>query len=120
MVQAGAMTMDVDAKKLLKSSKKPKGIPAPRESSPSSPEGIPPSVMVRGMNVDEALPIVERYLDQAMRMGYDQVTVIHGRGEGILRREVHALCSRLKYVDSCRLGGPNEGGYGVSVVTFRR
>ncbi len=120
VVQAGAMTMDVDAKKLLKSSKKPKGIPAPRESAPPAPERVPPSVMVRGMNVDEALPIVERYLDQAMRTGYDQVTVIHGRGEGILRREVHALCGRLKYVDSCRLGGPGEGGFGVSVVTFRR
>ena len=120
VVQAGAMTMDVDAKKLLKSSKKPKGIPTPGESSPAAPERVAPSVMVRGMNVDEALPIVERYLDQAMRIGYDQVTVIHGRGEGILRREVHALCARLKYVDSCRLGGPGEGGYGVSVVTFRR
>ncbi|GAB1486797.1 hypothetical protein MASR2M79_18480 [Aminivibrio sp.] len=120
VVKAGALTMDVEAKKLIKSSKKPKGIVAPRESAPSAPERVPPSVMVRGMNVDEAIPIVERYLDQAMRIGYDQVTVIHGRGEGVLRREVHSLCSRLKYVDSCRLGGPEEGGFGVSVVTFRR
>lgn len=120
VVKAGAMTMDVEAKKLIKSSKKPKGIVAPRESAPSAPERVPPSVMVRGMNVDEAIPIVERYLDQAMRIGYDQVTVIHGRGEGVLRREVHSLCSRLKYVDSCRLGGPEEGGFGVSVVTFCR
>ena len=76
--------------------------------------------MVRGMNVDEALPVVERYLDQAMRMGYDQVTVIHGRGEGILRREVHSLCASLKYVASYRLGGPSEGGFGVTVVEFRK
>jgi DNA mismatch repair protein MutS2 len=53
-------------------------------------------------------------------MGYDQVTVIHGRGEGILRREVHALCSSLKYVASYRLGGPSEGGFGVTVVEFRK
>jgi DNA mismatch repair protein MutS2 len=47
------------------------------------------------------------------------VTVIHGRGEGLLRREVHALCARLKYVSAYRLGGAGEGGYGVTVVEFR-
>ena len=72
------------------------------------------------MNVQEALPLVERYLDQAMRCGYSSVTVIHGRGEGILRREVHALCSRLKYVQEYRLGDGSEGGYGVTIVTFKR
>ena len=46
------------------------------------------------------------------------VVVIHGRGEGILRREVHALCARLKYVKDYRLGNVGEGGYGVTVVTF--
>lgn len=40
--------------------------------------------MVRGMTIDEALPDVERYLDQAYRAGYDQVAVIHGRGTGTL------------------------------------
>jgi DNA mismatch repair protein MutS2 len=72
------------------------------------------------MNVDEALPITARYLDQAYRAGYTSVLVIHGRGEGILRREVHALCKSLKYVDAYQLGGPSEGGHGVTVVSFKR
>ncbi len=120
ILRAGAMKMEVDLRKLLPTAKKPKGIVAPTETFSSSPDRVPPSVTVRGMNVDEAIPAVQRYLDQAMRMGYDQVTVIHGRGEGILRREVQALCASLKYVESCRMGGPSEGGFGVTVVEFRK
>lgn len=122
VLRVGAMKMEVDVKKLVKTGKKPKSVTMTSgiETSPRAPDMVPPSIMVRGMNVQEALPIVERYLDQAMRLGYEQVTVIHGRGEGILRREVHALCTSLKYVESYRLGGPTEGGFGVTVVTFRR
>jgi len=119
ILRAGAMKMEVDVKKLVPTEKKPKAITV-QEHSSSAPDRVPPSVMVRGMNVHEALPVVERYLDQAMRLGYDQVTVIHGRGEGVLRREVHALCASLKYVASYRLGEPSEGGFGVTVVSFRR
>ncbi len=62
--------------------------------------------MVRGMTRDEAIPLVEQYLDQAYRAGYDSVAVIHGRGEGILRREVQRLCKRIPYVIDHKLGGP--------------
>ncbi|MDD4837492.1 MAG: Smr/MutS family protein [Dethiosulfovibrio sp.] len=71
------------------------------------------------MTVDEAMPLVADYLDKAVRAGYGEVTVIHGRGEGILRRKVHELCKRLSYVSSFRLGENGEGGYGVTVVNFR-
>ena len=64
--------------------------------------------------------MVEQYLDRAYCAGYDTVTVIHGRGEGILRREVQELCKRLPYVEEHNLGGPHEGGYGVTVVKFKR
>jgi len=75
---------------------------------------------VRGMTVDEAIPEVETYLDRAFRAGYGEVVIIHGRGEGILRRTVHSLCSRLPYVTGYRLGNAGEGGYGVTIVSFRR
>lgn len=86
----------------------------------SHPVGVPSSIMVRGMTIDEAVPMVEQYLDQAYRAGYDTVTVIHGRGEGILRREVHELCKRITYITEHKLGGPGEGGYGVTIVKFRK
>lgn len=82
------------------------------------PKNVPSSFMIRGMMVDEAMPSVESYLDRAFRAGYREVTIIHGRGEGILRREVHELCKRLPYVEEFRLGGPTEGGDGVTIVRF--
>ena len=72
------------------------------------------------MTVDEAIPLVEQYLDRAYRAGYESVTVIHGRGEGILRREVQKLCKHIPYVAEHNLGGPHEGGYGVTVVKFTK
>ncbi|MDR3322115.1 MAG: Smr/MutS family protein [Synergistaceae bacterium] len=87
---------------------------------PPSPVGVASSIMVRGMTLDEAMPLVERYLDRAYRAGYGEVTVIHGRGEGILRREVQMLCKNLPYVDEFRLGGEGEGGFGVTIVRFKK
>ncbi len=120
ILRVGAIKMDVNVKKLVKTEKKPKGASMPHNTVMETPETVPSSVMVRGMNVQEALPLVERYLDQALRRGHSSVTVIHGRGEGILRREIHALCASLKYVESYRLGDVGEGGFGVTIVTFRR
>jgi len=86
----------------------------------SRPVGVPSSIMIRHMTVDEAIPLVEQYLDRAYRAGYESVTVIHGRGEGILRREVQKLCKHIPYVAEHNLGGPHEGGYGVTVVKFTK
>lgn len=83
-------------------------------------EQVPASLSVRGMNLAESIPLVEQYLDKAYRYGYDTVTIIHGRGKGILRKEVQKLCKQIPYVAEYRLGGPGEGGYGVTVVRFRR
>ncbi|MDR3281052.1 MAG: Smr/MutS family protein [Synergistaceae bacterium] len=91
-----------------------------RINAPPSPIGVPSSIMIRGMTIDEAMPMAEQYLDRAYRAGYGEVSVIHGRGEGILRREVQMLCRNLPYVESYRLGGEGEGGFGVTIVRFRK
>lgn len=121
VVAAGALRIDVPVKNLVKV-KPEKGSQknAPSASfNISAPSGIPSSIMVRGMTIDEAMPEVEVYLDRAFRSGHGEVVVIHGRGEGILRRAVHALCASLPYVTGYRLGNADEGGYGVTVVSFR-
>ncbi|MDR3164016.1 MAG: Smr/MutS family protein [Synergistaceae bacterium] len=89
-------------------------------TAPPSPVGVPSSIMIRGMTIDEAVPMAELYLDRAYRAGFGEVSVIHGRGEGILRREVQNLCKRLPYVDNFRLGGEGEGGFGVTIVRFKK
>ena len=119
-VQAGAAEVEVPLTKLcLAAAEKPKQLPDVCIKV-SRPVGVPSSIMVRMMTVDEAIPMVEQYLDQAYRAGYDSVAVIHGRGEGILRREVQELCKRIPYVAEHNLGGPGEGGYGVTIVKFKR
>ncbi|ACZ18967.1 MutS2 family protein [Thermanaerovibrio acidaminovorans DSM 6589] len=118
VVVSGPMRIRVPLKKLVRSSS-PLPVPQSRVLV-SSPEKVSSSIMVRGMTLDEAMPIVERYLDQAYRAGYGEVEIIHGRGEGILRRAVHDLCRRLPFVESFRLGGPGEGGHGVTIVRFAR
>jgi len=121
-VVAGSMTIEVQLKDLAREKEKapPQAAgPAPVSHVPA-PRGVPPSIMLRGMTVDEALPEVEVYLDRAFRAGYGEVVIIHGRGEGILRRAVHSLCRSLPYVGDFRLGHAGEGGYGVTIVSFRR
>lgn len=121
-VLAGSLRLDVPLDQLHRASVSQKGL-SPQggvKINVSRPQGIPSSLMVRGMTVDEALPLVERYLDQAYRAGYSEVTIIHGRGTGVLRKAVRELCKEMPYVEEQRLGGPGEGGYGVTVVRFRQ
>ena len=72
-----------------------------------------------GMRVDEALPELDKYLDDAYLSHLSQVTVIHGRGTGALKEAVHAHLKRLKYVKSYRLGAFGEGDQGVTIVEFK-
>lgn len=53
-----------------------------------------------GMTVDEAMPVLNKYLDDAYLAHMSQVTVIHGRGTGALRKAVHQQLAKLKYVKS--------------------
>lgn len=72
-----------------------------------------------GMTVDEAMPVLNKYLDDAYLAHLSQVTVIHGRGTGALRKAVHSQLGHMKYVKSFRLGEFGEGDMGVTIVTFK-
>lgn len=72
-----------------------------------------------GMTVDEAMPVLGKYLDDAYLAHMSQVTVIHGRGTGALRKAVHNHLKRTKYIKSFRLGEFGEGDMGVTIVEFK-
>jgi DNA mismatch repair protein MutS2 len=74
------------------------------------------SIEVRGQTIDEALPAVEVFLDQAARAGLARVRVIHGRGTGTLRRAVRDMLASHPLVTSYETAEPAEGGVGVTVV----
>lgn len=82
-------------------------------------QNITTSVDVRGKNLDDAVMDVEKYIDDAFISGLEEVTVIHGRGEGILRKGLHDMFKRHKNIKSFRKGGYNEGGDGVTVVKLK-
>lgn len=85
----------------------------------SKAQSISVSVNVQGENLDDAVMDVDKYLDDAFMAGLKEVTVIHGRGEGILREGLRKLFRRHKHVASYRKGGYNEGGDGVTIVTLK-
>lgn len=80
---------------------------------------ISPECNLIGMRVDEALPVLDKYLDDAYLSHLSQVTIIHGRGTGALRDAVHAHLKRTKYVKSYRVGAFGEGDHGVTIVEFK-
>lgn len=74
---------------------------------------------VRGMALDEALQEVDRYLDDATLAGLNEVTVVHGKGMGILRSGIQQHLKKHHHVKSYRLGVFGEGEDGVTVVTLK-
>lgn len=75
---------------------------------------------IRGMLVDEALAVVDRYLDDAFLSGLSEVNIIHGKGTGALRTGVQDYLRRHSRVKSFRIGNYGEGDAGVTVVTLKK
>ncbi len=80
---------------------------------------ISPEINLIGMTVDEALPVLDKYLDDAYLSHLNTVRVVHGRGTGALKAGVHKHLKKLKYVKEFRLGEFGEGDTGVTIVTFK-
>lgn len=85
----------------------------------SKTASISPEINLIGKTVDEALAVMDKYLDDAYLSHLSQVRVVHGKGTGALRQAVHSHLKRLKYVKSYRLGAFGEGDAGVTIVEFK-
>lgn len=80
---------------------------------------VSPEINLIGLTVDEAIPELDKYLDDAYLAHLPKVRVVHGRGTGALRAGVHNHLKRLKYVKEFHLGEFGEGDSGVTIVTFK-
>ena len=76
----------------------------------------PGEIDLHGMTVDEALPRLDEFIHAAYRAGYYQVRIVHGKGSGILRREVGRYLSNHPLVRSHRLADRYHGGEGATQV----
>lgn len=85
----------------------------------SKASSISAEVMLIGKTVDEAIMVLDKYLDDAYLSHLSTVRVVHGKGTGALRNAVHQHLRRVKYVDSFHLGEFGEGDSGVTIVTFK-
>ena len=124
MVQIGQMKLTVNVK----------GVTAVQENVTAKPRektkysrlysqkvmSVPMSINVIGKNLDEAELLVDKYLDDAFMAGLESVSVIHGRGAGILRQGLQTMFRRHKHVASFKAASYNEGGEGCTIVTLKK
>ena len=120
LVQAGIMKCKIHISQLQLSSDQPK---KPKVSvnakSDMKNASVALSCDVRGRALDEAIEEVDRYLDDAVMAGFHEVTIVHGKGTGVLRSGIQQYLKRHQHVKSCRLGKYGEGEDGVTVVTLK-
>ena len=74
---------------------------------------------IRGLNIEEARVKIDKYIDDVVIAGLHEVSIIHGKGTGALRKGVHEFLSKHPHVKSFRLGKYGEGETGVTIVTIK-
>ena len=80
---------------------------------------VSPEINLLGKTVDEAMSVLDKYLDDAYLAHLTTVRIVHGKGTGALRTAVQNHLRRVKYVKSYRLGEYGEGDAGVTIVEFK-
>ncbi len=120
-LQAGIMKVNARENEvlLLNEAKVEVRTVAERSAAALRSASVPTSVDLRGMTSDEAILVMERYLDSAVMAKLKQVTVIHGKGTGALRQAVQSALKHNRQVKSFRIGNFGEGEMGVTVVELR-
>ena len=123
-VQMGILKATVSIKDIMLIDEVKKQKPSPKQRNYSSmyqakAMNMSTTINVRGQNLDDAVMNVDKYLDDAFMAGLKEVTVIHGRGEGILRTGLQQMMKRHRHVKAFRKGAYNEGGDGVTIVQLK-
>ena len=128
LVQIGSMKTTVPIKKclLLSEPKKeaPSEVPKTRKGYAhdlfvSKNETVPAEIDVRGMTVEEAIPIIDKVIDDSILAGAERVRIIHGKGTGMLRIGLTGYLSGHRSVKRIEEAPLNEGGSGATIVFFR-
>ncbi len=120
-LQAGILKMNAKADEIYllenENPYKVKGRPA-HSGREMKMTAMSSEVDLRGMDTVEAVCVLERYMDEAMRSNLSQVRIIHGKGTGVLRAAVQQALKKNKYVKKFRLGVYGEGEDGVTIAEF--
>lgn len=122
LVQAGVLKVNVPLTELKIVNEN--SAPPPRRTGigklgKSKSEVVSSEIDLRGMLVEEAAYELDKYLDNAILSGVNQIYVIHGKGTGALRTGVQEFLKGHPHVQNFRLGQHGEGDFGVTVVELK-
>lgn len=123
LVQFGIMKMKVSLDDLELLSSKAASVPTPLRQATtvkrSRDENIRRELDLRGTNLEEAIMETDRFIDEAFLGNLGQISIIHGKGTGVLRTGIQEYLRKHRHVKSYRLGNYNEGGAGVTVAELQ-
>lgn len=86
----------------------------------SKTSNIKTEINLLGKTVDEAIAVLDKYLDDAYLSHLPNVRIVHGKGTGALRSAIHSHLKRISYIKSFRLGEFGEGDAGVTIAEFKQ
>ena len=121
-VQVGSMKMNVklsDLRKLSNNITASKSTGKVTTEKSSKTKVISPEINVIGQNVDEAIYVIDKYLDNCASANISPVRIVHGKGTGKLREGIHSFLKKHPHVKSFRIGTFGEGEMGVTVVEIK-
>lgn len=120
LVEAGIMKISVKADDLRAlENKKVKTKEKKKREVKLNLSNIESRIDLRGMDAEEACFRVDKYLDDAYRANLGEVTIVHGKGTGVLRKAINDMLKRQPHVKSYRLGVYGEGGDGVTIAILK-
>ena len=118
-VQIGNIKMNINIKDLSFPKEEPKKKTVSSFSSVSKSKSVSTELNIIGLTVDEAIPIVDKFLDDSYLAKLEIVRIVHGKGTGKLKNGVHQFLKTNPHVKTYRMGTYGEGEMGVTVVTLK-
>ena len=127
-VLVGSLNTKMDIKNLAilkgykdpaETSSKPKGAGGSGKIKMSKSSSVSSEINLLGYTVDEAIAVLDKYLDDAYIARIPQVRIVHGKGTGALRSGITSYLHGVPYIKEFRLGQIGEGAEGVTIVTFK-
>ena len=127
-VLVGSLSTKMDIKNLAilkgykdpaETSSKPKGAGGSGNIKMSKSSSVSSEINLLGYTVDEAIAVLDKYLDDAYIARIPQVRIVHGKGTGALRSGITSYLHGVPYIKEFRLGQIGEGAEGVTIVTFK-
>lgn len=118
-VEAGIMKINVKLKDLRKLNNKTTKKEKKKRELNLNLKSVDSRIDLRGMDSEEACYKADKYLDEAYMANLGEVTIVHGKGTGVLRKAINDMLKRHPHVKSYRLGEYGEGGDGVTIAILK-